>query len=148
MCFPVNIAEFLILPILKNICKRLLFDFSMVHSYMDLTVQGLDCMTASGFRVRVTGLVFAFKQASLVLKQVPTCIRKHRQPLISQLSFYIGYFWTFQMVSDRFKWFQVVLRSFQIVSGCFSSFLTLASTSKSTIETPERGQRRSCLSAR
>ena len=27
MCFPVNIAKFLILPILKNICKQLLFNF-------------------------------------------------------------------------------------------------------------------------
>ena len=33
-CFPVNIAKFLILPILKNICKRLLFNFfngSLLH---------------------------------------------------------------------------------------------------------------------
>ena len=26
-CLPVNIAKFLILPILKSICKRLLFNF-------------------------------------------------------------------------------------------------------------------------
>ena len=26
-CFPVNITKFLILPILKNICKQLLFNF-------------------------------------------------------------------------------------------------------------------------
>ena len=34
-CFPVNIAKFLILPILKNICKRLLFNFlngSLLHA--------------------------------------------------------------------------------------------------------------------
>ena len=36
--FPVNITEFLILPILKNICKRLLFNFLMVHSNMELKV--------------------------------------------------------------------------------------------------------------
>ena len=60
ICFPVNIAEFLILPILKNICKRLLFIFSRV----------------SDFRVQVTGLVFVFKLAIPVLKQVPTFIRK------------------------------------------------------------------------
>ena len=29
-----------------------------IRLYMGLKVQGLDCMTASGFRVRVTGLVF------------------------------------------------------------------------------------------
>ena len=33
-------------------------------------------MTASGFRVQVTGLVFVFSLASLVLKQVPTCTQK------------------------------------------------------------------------
>ena len=33
-------------------------------------------MTASGFRVQVTGLVFVFNLASLVLKQVPTCTQK------------------------------------------------------------------------
>ena len=43
---------------------------------MDLKVEGLDRMTASGLRVQVTGLVFVFKSASLVLRQVPTCIRK------------------------------------------------------------------------
>ena len=37
-CFPVNIAKFLILPILKNIEIWLLFNFSMVHSYMDLKI--------------------------------------------------------------------------------------------------------------
>ena len=34
ICFPVNITKFLILPILKNICKRLLFNFvngSLLH---------------------------------------------------------------------------------------------------------------------
>ena len=35
-CLPVNIAKFLILLILKNICKPLLFHFFMVHSYIDL----------------------------------------------------------------------------------------------------------------
>ena len=57
-CFPVNIAKTLILPILKNISKRLLFNFLMVHSYMDPKVYGLDCIIASGFRIRVSGLVF------------------------------------------------------------------------------------------
>ena len=32
----------------------------MVHYYMGLKVQGLGCMTVSGFRVQVTGLVFCF----------------------------------------------------------------------------------------
>ena len=50
--------------------------FSIVHSYMDLNVWGLDCITTWGFRVRVTGLNFVFRSVSLVLKQVPDCIRK------------------------------------------------------------------------
>ena len=63
-CFPVNIAEFLILPILKNICKRLFFnDFngSLLYGPKNLS---LYCMKESGFRVRVTSLVF-FKQTFL-----------------------------------------------------------------------------------
>ena len=48
----------------------------MAHSYMDLKVSGLVRMTASGCRVRVTGLVFVFKSTSLALKQVPICIRE------------------------------------------------------------------------
>ena len=57
-CFLANIAEFLILPILKNICRRLPFNFfngSLLHG-----PKGIHCMTVSGFRVRVTGLVFGF----------------------------------------------------------------------------------------
>ena len=69
----------------------------MVHSYMDLKVKGLECMAASGSRVRVTGLVLVFKSASFALKQVPTCIRKSKTiPSINELGFYIGYL---------YKWF-------------------------------------------
>ena len=96
-------------------------------------------MTTLGFRVRVTDLVFVFRSASLVLKQVSICIRK---PLISQLSFYnIVIFscfrWflvvldAFRMFLDHFRSFQIVLgrfRSFQIVLGRFSWLLTLVST--------------------
>ena len=55
-CFPVKIAKFLRLPILKNICEC--FD---AYCYMGLKVRSLDCMMASGFRVRVTVLVFCFQ---------------------------------------------------------------------------------------
>ena len=96
-------------------------------------------MTTLGFRVRVTDLVFVFRSASLVLKQVSICIRK---PLISQLSFYnIVIFscfrWflvvldAFRMFLDHFRSFQIVLgrfRSFQIVLGRLSWLLTLVST--------------------
>ena len=59
-CFPVNIAKFWRLPMSKNICDRLLFDCYMVHCYMGLMVQGLNCMMVSGFMVQVTGIVFCF----------------------------------------------------------------------------------------
>ena len=45
----------------------------MVHSYMDLKISGVGFMTTSGLRVQVTDLVFVFKSASVVLKQVPIC---------------------------------------------------------------------------
>ena len=48
----------------------------MGHSNMDLKVYGLDCMTVPGFRVGVTGLVFVFKLAPLVLKPALICIQK------------------------------------------------------------------------
>ena len=65
--------------------------------------------------------------------------------MVSQSRFYIGYFWSFQFVSDRFslddfRSYQVILRflkmfkvilgrfiSFQIVLGRFSLFLALLS---------------------
>ena len=56
-CFPVIIAKFSRLPLLKNTC---FLTVSMVHCYMSLKIQGLDCMTSSGFRVEVTGLDFCF----------------------------------------------------------------------------------------
>ena len=55
--FSVNITNFLRLATSEN--DRFLA-VSMVHCYKGLTVQGLDCMTVSDFRVRVTGLVFCF----------------------------------------------------------------------------------------
>ena len=83
----------------------------MIHSYIDLKV--LDCMTASGFRVRVTGLVFVFKSAFFALTQVPTCIWKPKT-FDKSINFILVIFGGF-------------IR-FQIVLGRFSSFLTLVST--------------------
>ena len=80
-------------------------------------------MTASGFRVRITSLVFAFKSASLVLNQDPTYIRKPKKSTFDQtIKFLHWLFWSFQIVSGRFRWFQVVLGHFQIVLGRFISF--------------------------
>ena len=84
-------------------------------------------MMASGFRVRVTGLVF--KLASLVLKQVPICISKPQANTFDKsIVFNIGHFWSIQMVLSHFRWFLVGFRLFQVVLNCFSSFLTLVST--------------------
>ena len=109
-CFPVNIAKFLILPILKNICKRLHFNFFN---------GSLDCMTASGLMVQVTALVFVFKSTSLVLKQVPTCIRKPKTNIFDKSIRFLH--WLFLVVLDGFKSFQMVLCCLQIILGHFRS---------------------------
>ena len=87
-------------------------------------------MTASGFRVRVTGLVFVFKSACLVLQQVPNCIRKPKTNTFDKSSFYFGYSWSFQMVSGHFIWFQVVFRSFYVVLDRFRLFQLVPHFSK------------------
>ena len=92
-------------------------------------------MMASGFMVRVTGVVFVFKSASLVLKQVPTCIRKPKNNTFDKSIKFLHWlflvfsdgFWQFQMVLCRFSSFLDRFRSFQIVLGHFSLFLTLVS---------------------
>ena len=99
-CFPVNIAKFLRLPISKNICDQLLLTVSMVHYYMGIKVQGLNCMVESGIWVQVTGLVFVFRSTSQ-----PVFGNQQQIPLISHLSFYIGYFWSFYMVLGQFRSF-------------------------------------------
>ena len=71
----------------------------------------------SGFRVRVTGLFFVFKWASLVLKQVPTCISK---PKINTFDESIKFLrWLFLVVLDRI---QVDLDGFKSFLDRFRSF--------------------------
>ena len=60
-------------------------------------------MTASGFRTRVTGLVFVFKLASLALKQVPTCIRKPKTNTFDKSIKFLH--WLFLVVLDGFRMF-------------------------------------------
>ena len=67
-------------------------------------------MTPSGFRVRVTGLVFVFKAASLVLKQVPTCIRKLNTNTFNKSIKFLH--WLFLVVLDGFRSFLDCFRSF------------------------------------
>ena len=82
-------------------------------------------MTASAFRVQVTGLVFIFKSAFLVLKQVPTCVRKPKTNTFDKSIKFL--YWLFLITLDGFRLFQMVLGRFQIVLVCFSSFLILVS---------------------
>ena len=77
-CAFCGIREFLRLPIWKNVYERLpcFLTVSMAYCYIGLKVQDLYYMTASGFRVRVTGLVFVFKSVSLVVNRVQSYIEK------------------------------------------------------------------------
>ena len=106
------IAKFLILPILKNICKRLLFNFfngSLLHGPKGLRSRLHDDVSC---RVRVTCLVF-FKSASLVLKQVPTCIRKLKTIIFDKsIKFLHWLFLVVLMVLGRFMSFLDRFRSF------------------------------------
>ena len=87
-------------------------------------------MAASGFRVRITSLVFAFKLASLVLNQDPTYIRKPKKNTFDQsINFLQWLFGLFQILSGSFRWFQVVLGHFQIVLGRFISFQIVSACS-------------------
>ena len=67
-------------------------------------------MTASGFKVRVTGLVFVFKSASLALKEVPTCIRKPKTNTFDKSIKFLH--WLFLVVLVGFRSFLDRFRSF------------------------------------
>ena len=71
-------------------------------------------MTASCFRVLATGLVSVFKSASIVLKQVPTFIRKHKTNIFDK---------SIKFLHRLFLAVLDVCRLFQMVLGCFRSFL-------------------------
>ena len=77
-------------------------------------------MTASGFRVRVTGLVFVFKSVSLVLKQVPTCIRKPKTNTFGKSIKLLCSL--FLVVLDGFRSFEMVLGRFRSLLDRFRSF--------------------------
>ena len=94
-------------------------------------------MTASGSKSQFQ-VLFLSRHLSFRSKSQLAFENLRQIPLISQLSFYIACFWSFQMVPGRFRWFQAVLgyfqivldryRSFQIILGYFGSFLALVST--------------------
>ena len=85
-----NFVKFLVQSILKN----------MVHFYRGLKVLGLDCMTASDFSIRVTGLV-VFELASLILKHVLTCIRKPKTNTFDKSITFLH--WLFLIALDGFR---------------------------------------------
>ena len=93
-CFPVNIAIFLKLPILKNICKWQLSIVSMVHCYIGIKFQDLDCMTLSNFRVQIPGLVLCFQVDIYHPEPGPNLHSKTKYKYHWWLSFYVGYFWS------------------------------------------------------
>ena len=95
-CFPMNIAKLLRLTILKSIGKRLLFNCfngSLFHG-----PKGSKSRLYDGFRLQgpshSRSNFFVFKSASVVLNRIPTCVWR-QIPLMSQISFYIGYFRSF-----------------------------------------------------
>ena len=77
-------------------------------------------MMVSGFKVLVIGLVFAFKSASLVLKQVPTCIRKPKTNTSDKSIKFLH--WLFFVILDGFRSFQMVLGHFRLFLDRFRSF--------------------------
>ena len=109
-----NIAKFLILPILKNICKRLLFNFfngSLLHGPKGLRSRLYDGVRLQGPSHRSS---FCFQVGISRPEATPNLHSKtlEKLPLISELGFYIGHFWSFYMVLGRFRSFLDRFRSF------------------------------------
>ena len=98
-CFPVNLTKFLRFPISKNICAWLLFacfNGSILHGpkgsrpklYDGVRLQGPSPSHRSSF-------LFLSRNLSSWTEFRPAFENLRRIPLLSQLSFYIGYFWLF-----------------------------------------------------
>ena len=95
-CFHENIAKFLVLLFSKNICKRLLFDFfngSLLHGPKGSRSRLYDGVRLQGLRHRCSFLFLSWHELSPSLQ--PAFENLRQIPLMSQLSFYIGYFWSF-----------------------------------------------------
>ena len=95
-CFPVNIAKFLMLLISKNICERLLFDFSnrsLLHGPKGSRSRMYDSVRLQGLSHRTSFLFLSWHEPSL--SPGPAFENRRRMPLMSQLTFYIGYFRSF-----------------------------------------------------
>ena len=95
-CFPVNIAKFLILLNSKNNCERLLFDFfngSLLHRPKGSRSRLCDGARLQGLTHRSSFFFLCWREPSPSPR--PAFENLRRIPLINQLSFYIGYFWSF-----------------------------------------------------
>ena len=95
-CFPVNIAKFLILVIWENICQRLLFDLSngsLLHGPIGSRSRLYDGVRLQYLSGRSSFLFLSWHEPSP--SPGPAFENLKRILLMSQLSFYIGYFWSF-----------------------------------------------------
>ena len=115
--FPVNIAKYLRLPILRKNCERLLFDNfngSLLHGPKGSESRLYD---NTGFRFRISGPVFCFSVGILVLNRVPTCVRKPKSNTFDESIRFLP------LVSfGQFGWFQIVLDGFRSFLDRFRSF--------------------------
>ena len=115
-CFLMNIAKFLRWPILKNICERLFLDcFNSSLLHRPKVSRSRLCEGPS----HRSSFLFLSRHFSSWTESRPALESLRGIPLISQMSFYIGYFWLFQMVSGRSGLFLNRFRSFYIVLGHF-----------------------------
>ena len=90
--FFMNIAKFLRLPILKNICEPLFFDcFNGSLLHRPKVSRSRLCEGPS----HRSSFLFLSRYLSSWIESRPALENLRGIPLISQLSFYIGYFWLF-----------------------------------------------------
>ena len=95
-CFPVNVAKFLILLISKIICERLLFDFfngSLLHRPKFSRSRLYDGVRLQGLTHKSSFLFLSRHEPSSSPRPEFEYLR--RTPLMNQLTFYIGCFWSY-----------------------------------------------------
>ena len=96
-CCPVSMAKFLRLPILKNICEMLLFYFfngSLLHWPDGSRLRLYDGVRLQHPNHRPSFLTLS-RHLSFWTVSRPAFENLGQIPLMSQLNFYIGYFWSF-----------------------------------------------------
>ena len=94
-CFHLNIAKYLIMLFSKNICKRLLFGFfngSLFHGPKGLRSRFYDGIRLQGLRHRSSFLFLSWHEPSPSPPPQIAFENLRQIPLMSQLSFYIDYF--------------------------------------------------------